>query len=95
MDEYHKHVFQRLDNLEAELSELREATWPVCQGLKDQRSQFSNMKEKRRFFKFLHPQDIWTLVKTKARYLQMSRASAVEEYRLVQGAAPPLGEELV
>ena len=95
MDPFHKHVLGRLDNLEAELAELREVTWPVCQGMLDKHGPFDNIREKRRFFKFLHPQDIWTLVKTKARYLQMSRASAVEEYRLVQGAAPPLGEELV
>jgi hypothetical protein len=52
MDENWRFVFQRLDNLETELSELREVTWPVCQGIREQRGQ-ATLEEKRRFFKFL------------------------------------------
>lgn len=95
LSEFEKHVFSRLDNIEAELGELREVTWPVCQGILDKHGPFDNVREKRRFFKFLHPSDIWTLVKLKARYMLVSRASAVEEYRQIQGAAPPLGDEAV
>jgi len=51
MNDFERHVFGRLDNLEAELAELREATWPVCQGLVDNRAGvFANVKEKRSFF---------------------------------------------
>lgn len=83
MDEFHKHVFQRLDNLEAELSELREVTWPVCQGLKDQRSQFCNIKEKRRFFKFLDIDVVKTLLKLKGNFMGKYPTLDVEELRQV------------
>jgi hypothetical protein len=83
MDEFHKHVFQRLDNLEAELSELREATWPVCQGLKDQKSQFNNIKEKRRFFKFLDIDVVKTLLRLKGSFMGKYPALDVEELRRV------------
>ena len=95
LSEFEKHVFSRLDNLEAELSELREVTWPVCQGILEKSGPFEKFREKRRFFKFLDPHDIWTLIKLKARYQQNSRASAVEEYRQIQGVVPPVGDEAV
>jgi hypothetical protein len=83
MDEFHKHVFERLDNLEAELSELREVTWPVCQGLKDQKSQFSNIKEKRRFFKFLDIDVVKTLLRLKGNFMGKYPTLDVEELRQV------------
>jgi hypothetical protein len=95
LSDFEKHVFARLDNLEAEMTELREVTWPVCQGILEKNGPFDKMREKRRFFKFMNIHDIWTLIKLKARYQQNSRASAVEEYRQIQGVAPPLGDEAV
>ena len=38
LSDFERHVFRRLDNLEAELHELREVTWPVAQGLIEERS---------------------------------------------------------
>lgn len=83
MDENWRFVFQRLDNLEAELSELREATWPVCQGLKDQRSQMQNIPDKRRFFKFLDKDIVHRLLRLKGEFMGKYPALNVEELRQV------------
>lgn len=83
MDENWRFVFQRLDNLEAELSELREATWPVCQGLKDQRSQMQNVPDKRRFFKFLDKDIVRRLLRLKGEFMGKYPALNVEELRQV------------
>jgi hypothetical protein len=91
MDANWKHVFQRLDDLEAGLQELREVTWPVCQGLIDKETgPFRNMKEKRRFFKFLHVEDIRKLLKAKAAFMGISQEIVYEELRQVRVEAPPL-----
>lgn len=83
MDENWRFVFQRLDNLEAELSDLREATWPVCQGLKDQRSQLQNISEKRRFFKFLDNDLVRRLLRLKGEFMGKWPPLDVEELRQV------------
>jgi hypothetical protein len=89
MDENWKHVFSRLDNLEAELAELREITWPVCQGMIDkQTGPFQNMKEKRRFFRFLHVDDIRNLLRAKARFMGISPEIVFEELRQVRVEVP-------
>ena len=75
-------VFQRLDNLEVELSELREATWPVCQGLKEQRGQ-GTLEEKRRFFKFLDFDIVQKLVGLKGVFKGRYPTLDVEELRQV------------
>ena len=75
-------VFQRLDNLEAELSDLREATWPVCQGLREQRGQ-ATVAEKRKFFKFLDFDIVRKLVKMKGEFKGRCPALDVEELRQV------------
>jgi hypothetical protein len=43
MDEFQKHVFERLDNLEGELKELRDVAWPVCQAKLDDRNPLNNI----------------------------------------------------
>jgi len=82
MDENWRFVFQRLDNLETELSELREVTWPVCQGIREQRGQAS-LEEKRRFFKFLDFDIVRKLVKLKGEFKGRYPALDVEELRQV------------
>jgi len=84
-------VFQRLDNLESELSELREATWPVCQGLRDQKSQLQNIQEKRRFFKFLDGDAVRRLLRLKGDFMGKYPALNVEELRQVLVEAPREG----
>ena len=88
MDENWRFVFQRLDNLEAELSDLREVTWPVCQALKDQRSQLQNIPEKRRFFKFLDIDIVRRLLHLKGEFMGKYPALNVEELRQVLVEAP-------
>ncbi len=89
MDENWKHVFSRLDNLEAELAELREVTWPVCQGMVDKETgPFQNMKEKRRFFKFLDVDEIRKLLRSKAKFMGISPDLVYEELRQVRVEVP-------
>ena len=94
MDDVYKHIFGRLDNLEAELSELREVTWPVSQGLVDERTgQFDNIRSKRRFFKFLDLDDIMRLLRLKCTFMGRSRDLAVEELRQIRVEEPRLDVE--
>jgi hypothetical protein len=93
LSEFERHVFRRLDNLEAELNELRGVTWPVCQGLIEERSgSFQAMKDKRRFFKFIHVDDIMKLLKSKARFMRNSQDLVYEELRQVRVETPRAGE---
>jgi hypothetical protein len=96
MNDFERHVFGRLDNLEAELAELREVTWPVCQGTVDKTSgAFKNIKEKRRFFQFLDIDEVKKLLRRKAIFMGICPTLAVEELRQIRVEAPPQGEELV
>jgi len=96
MNDFERHVFGRLDKLEAELNELREVTWPVCQGMLDTRAgTFANMKEKRRFFKFLHVDDIRHLLRRKAWFMGSSPDLVGEELRQVRVEVPRLADEQV
>ena len=93
LSDFERHVFRRLDNLEAELSELREVTWPVAQGLIEERSgSFQTMSAKRRFFKFMHVDDIMKLLKAKARFMRNSPDLVYEELRQVRVEIPRVGE---
>ena len=93
LSEFERHVFRRLDNLEAELSELREVTWPVSQGLIEERSgSFQAMSAKRRFFKFIHVDDIMKLLKAKARFMRNSQDLVYEELRQVRVEIPRVGD---
>lgn len=93
LSEFERHVFHRLDKLEAELNELREVTWPVCQGLTEERSSnFQNLRDKRRFFKFMHCDDILKLLKAKARFMRNSQDLVYEELRQVLVETPRVGE---
>jgi hypothetical protein len=89
LSDFERHVFRRLDNLEAELYELRTVTWPVAQGLIEERSgSFQVLKEKRRFFKFMHVEDIMRLLRAKARFRGTSQDLVYEELRQVRVEAP-------
>ena len=83
MDENTKFIFKRLDNLEAELSELREATWPVCQGILDENNPYKNIKEKRRFFKFLDTDVVKRLLRLKGLFMGKFPGLDAEELRQV------------
>lgn len=89
MNPHNRHVLERLDNLEAELSELREVTWPVCQGIIDEKDgQFQNMKQKRRFFMCLDIDEIKKLLNFKSKFMGTSRDLVHEELRQVLVETP-------
>ena len=83
MDEFHKHILERLTNAEEGLRELREATWPVCQGLMDKNGPYSNRRQKKRFFKFLDFEEARVLTRLKAFFMGMSQDLADAELRWV------------
>jgi len=90
LTDFERHVFDRITEVEEGLRELREVTWPVCQGLIDEKSgPFKNIPEKKRFFKFLDVDEVKLLVKLKALFLGMSPSVAVEELRQVRVEEPP------
>lgn len=62
------HVLPRLDQLEAELKALRDATWPVCQGIREKNGPFQYISEKRDFLKLLFKEDAIELLKKKAGF---------------------------
>ena len=65
MDEFQKHVLERLTNVEAELKELREVTWPVCQAQLDAGNNLKNIFQKRRLLKWLDPDEVAKLLRIK------------------------------
>jgi len=83
MDEFNKHVLERLTNLELELQTLRETTWPVCQGLLDKNGPFENRREKLGFFKHLFLDEIKKLLKLKARFMGTGHGTDVAELQWV------------
>lgn len=65
MDEFQKHVLERLTNVEAELKELREVTWPVCQAQLDAGNNLKNIFQKRRLLKWLDQDEVAKLLRIK------------------------------
>ena len=91
MEDVYKHIFSRLTEVEEGLRELREATWPVCQGLVDQQTgQFDNIRTKRRFFKFLDVEEIRRLLLLKCTFMGRSQDLAFEELRQIRVEEPRL-----
>lgn len=67
-----ENILPRLDNMENELRELREVTWPYCQAQRDRHSVFHNMKEKRLLLKWLDVDEIRKLLRRKAWWMGVS-----------------------
>jgi hypothetical protein len=76
-------VLPRLDAQEAELYELRCVTWPVCQALWDRKMPFMNMSMKKRFFKFLHVDELRRLLKSKALFANINEVSLDQEIQML------------
>jgi hypothetical protein len=77
-------ILPRLDSHEAELRELREVTWPVCQGLLDENMPFRNIEKKRRFLRWFDMDEIRRLVSLKARWCNIDSVSRDEELRMIR-----------
>ena len=93
MDDFNKHLLERVTNLELEMQALREVTWPVCQGLLDKNGPFENKKEKRNFFHHLFLDEIKKLLKLKARFMGTGPGSDGAELQWVLVEVPSLDVE--
>ena len=76
-------ILPRLDAHEAELYELRQATWPVCQALKDNNMAFKNIPEKRKFLRILDIDEIRKLLGLKAKWARINDVSLNEELKMI------------
>ena len=82
-------ILPRLDSHEAELRDLREATWPVCQALRDSKYvvnnslPFKNIPEKRKFLRFLDVDEIRRLLGLKAKWARINDVSLNEELKMI------------
>ena len=76
-----ENILPRLDNLDAEMHDLREVTWPVCQGQRDTAAggPFTNLNSKSYFLKFLHIDEIRRLLRRKAIVMGICPTVAEEE----------------
>jgi len=83
MDPFHKHILERLDNLEGELNELRLVTWPVCQARWDGKNNLQNIKEKRSLLRWLNIDAIKELLRRKGILMGLSRDQVDVELREV------------
>ena len=88
MDEFHKHVLERLGNVESELKELRDVTWPVCQARLDDRNPLNNIREKRKLLRWLHVEDIKDLLFRKGRLMGLTRDQVSVELREIRVEEP-------
>ena len=78
-----ENILPRLDAQEAELHELRAVTWPVCQAMWDRKMPFMNISMKKRFFKFLHIDDLRRLLKSKAIFAGINDVSLEQEITML------------
>jgi hypothetical protein len=76
-----ENILPRLDNLDAEMYELRRVTWPVCQGQRDISAggPLTNIKAKFRFLRFIHIDDVRDLLTRKAIYMGIYSPDVVNE----------------
>jgi hypothetical protein len=88
MDEFHKHILERLGNVENELKELRDVTWPVCQARLDDRNPLNNIREKRKLLRWLHVEDIKDLLFRKGRLMGLTRDQVSVELREIRVEEP-------
>jgi hypothetical protein len=95
MDPFHKHLLERITNLEIELNALREVTWPVCQSMWDKNGPFENREQKKWFFRTLFQEQVKKLLRLKAFFTGTSPSLADSELQWILVEVPGQGEELV
>ena len=91
MDDFQKHVLTRLTEVEEGLRELRQVTWPVCQGLQDRDGPYANRKQKLSFFKFLERSEALSLLRLKERFMGRESSVADAELRWILVEEPRVG----
>jgi hypothetical protein len=72
-----ENILPRLGNLEAELKELREVTWPYVQAKRDVLG-FDTRKEQRRVLRWLDLDEVRKLLRRKLHWLHIYEEEAVE-----------------
>jgi hypothetical protein len=88
MDEMTRHILVRLTEVEEQLRDLREVSWPVCQGLLDREGPYMNREKKSWFFKFLDREEVLRLIRLKERFMGRSPGLAVAELEWVLVETP-------
>lgn len=73
MDEFQRHVLKRLTDVEEELRELREVTWPVCQAKLDENNNLKNINQKRSLLRWLDRDEVARLLRLKGRIMGTDR----------------------
>jgi hypothetical protein len=90
MEEFHKHVLERLTNVEAELRELREVTWPVCQAQLDNGNNLNNILKKKSLLRWLDVDEIKRLLMFKGGVIGLTRDQVSCELREILVEARPM-----
>jgi len=82
MEEIHllirENILPRLDNVEAQLKELREVTWPYVQAQRDVLG-YDTRNEQRRLLRWLDLDEIRKLLRRKLHWLNIYEEEAVEQ----------------
>lgn len=82
-------IIPRLTDLEIEIKALRRVTWPLCQSQLETSGPFQGLAEKKRFFMNLYEDEVYELLKLKARIQQGSYVDQVlldQEFNSVKSA---------
>ena len=88
MTEFQKHVLERLTNVEAELRELRDVTWPVCQAKLDGQNSMNNIFQKKTLLRWLDVDEIRKLLWAKGRLMGLNRDQVASELREILVVEP-------
>jgi hypothetical protein len=78
-----EHVMPRLDNLEAQLRELREVTWPYVQAKRDVLG-FCTIREQRKLLRWLDIDECRNLIRRKLYWLDIFDDNEMVENELQQ-----------
>ena len=82
MEEIHllirENILPRLDDVEAQLKELREVTWPYVQAKRDVLG-FDTRNEQRRLLRWLDLDEVRKLLRRKLHWLNIYEEEAVEQ----------------
>ena len=73
-----ENILPRLDDVEAQLKELREVTWPYVQAQRDVLG-YDTRNEQRRLLRWLDLDDVRKLLRRKLHWLNIYEEEAVEQ----------------
>ena len=82
MEEVHRllreNILPRLDNMEAQLKELREVTWPYVQAKRDQLG-LDTRREQQKLLRWIDLDEVRVLLRRKLYWLHIYEEEMVEE----------------